>query len=178
MARDSQIIPNINRLLHVFPYYGNFSIIECALERVADSAGNIIQEKYTPDVNDMVGINIYLCGYGFAERRYDIDKSGNQIQLTDRGRKLKESGSIKKFRQWYRKEQSEAVFRTKMVEYNYWVAVCIGLSTFVAAVYYYFQLLDGTPPHKCAAKYTLGICIAAAAILITLRYLPRFLKKS
>ena len=51
--------------------------------------------------------------------------------------------------------------------YLFWITALIGLSTGVAAVYYLFQLYDGSPiAHPCAVNYTLLICAFIIILLV------------
>lgn len=123
---------------------------------------------------------VYLVSEGFAERVCSIDQPPPNISiaLNDRGRKLKQQGSIRAYDRWNHREELEESFRRSMAESTYWVTVSIALSTGVAAVYYYLQIRDGSAArHVKGAHITAVLCISSIVLLLLRRYLPRLFRK-
>ena len=78
----------------------------------------------------------YLVDHGFAINRHDII-SQNKLyrQLTDRGRKLKECGSIELLNRQERAEEDNKHHQRKRDVYLFWVVLFGAIGTCISAVY-------------------------------------------
>ena len=89
-----QTFRDIVRLLPYMPYYGEFNVADLEISDKYDKDGGEVYITRTFDKEEVKEIHDILCGRGYAVRRYDIKPEGQYIELTDLGRKLKESGTI------------------------------------------------------------------------------------
>ncbi len=138
----------------------------------------------------------YLVNRGFAINRHDIkDGRGTHRQLTDKGRELKECGSIEAYkakitavreadeaeRKWREEtsrrqhqlaiEQAELSKQQAILNKNQlFVNICIAVATFVAALYSSFQILDFYEHHyvawREAAYFASGLVLAFLLLLV------------
>jgi hypothetical protein len=110
----------------------------------------------------------YLVDYGFATNRYDIKVEGKIYwQLTDKGRLLKEIGTMEGFRHHELQEKKEGISRKFRERNSYIVTLSIAVSTFVSAVYYFFQLYDGgTREHRCIAISLIPLSLICILLLM------------
>jgi len=165
---DERLISAVNFLIQRFPNYGIY-IIDPRLT-VTDDNGKVI--IYPKDTSEVVQ---YLVDEGFSVIRYDAfeiinDKEKLPRELTDRGRKLKELGSIEAFTKYHMDEEQLKYLLNHTVLRSYYVNLCIALGTSMAAVYYYL-LINET--HPCIAKYILGIGLSTVLIVVALKNLPK-----
>lgn len=134
----------IDGLLPYFYPYGEIDICKITFSIVEE--GSKIY-TYTLDEKSRLILNSWLVGEGFAVKRYDIDKDGGIIQLTDMGRDLKNCGSISKYSDFERAKKEEVLQlqndrkrETRRNELQYWVNVSIAISTGAAACYYLLEI--------------------------------------
>jgi hypothetical protein len=96
-----------------------------------------------------------LVENGFAIKRKDIDPTKSLVELTERGRWLKEQGSIesykkyqeqKKIRKAYEEqERQDAIERNKQINrLTSWIAIFTGIS----AIYYIFEIMQWLFHHE------------------------------
>jgi hypothetical protein len=91
----------------------------------------------------------YLVDEGYAINRHDINSPDMLYrQLTDEGRKLKSLGTLEKYAKFLalqeQKIQDDADQKAREVRRNiilFWVTIFIGVSTTVAAIYYFLEIL-------------------------------------
>ena len=83
-------------------------------------------------------IRDYLISEGFALDKGFVDPNGYLIELTDRGRKLKELGSVDKYNQYLFDTKIHA---NKMEKYTYRIQLAIAIATGIAAIYYFIEIL-------------------------------------
>ena len=141
-----QIDELINSLLpFIFPY-GDFKIKDL-LDGGNMIKGNtdiaefgVVTEAKRKEIYD------YLVNFGFANKRNDISPSGFSIELNDRGRKLKECGSLRNFDLLMQAEIKEKTRQSKMEKYSFWITVFIAFSTGIAAIYYLIQIFTPIRP--------------------------------
>jgi hypothetical protein len=164
---ESERIELTNEILTRIPSYGEFEIIydagsppitntvaEDMIKNIADSMRkkNLIQNQQE--------IIQELVFSGFVINRHDIKIEGKiYMQLTDRGRELKELGSMAEYNRV--QEQKSAILRAAVAqraredqrnEYQFWITLSIAISTGFAAVYYILEILRiqyhlGLPNH-------------------------------
>ena len=85
----------------------------------------------------------YLIENGFVIERGDLGFGGSarQFQFTDRGRKLKESGSIAAFQKLQFDDDQRELHRAVMEKRTYLIQASIALATGVAALYYLIEII-------------------------------------
>ncbi|MBO6659620.1 MAG: hypothetical protein JJ909_00890 [Roseivirga sp.] len=93
---DSKEIEILDHTLQHVPLYGTFIFFD-KIKLVDNVFFESVHESYTG--RQHLTIVDYLHENGFVVKRLDIDKSGQTIQLTDKGRELKESGSFISYQQ-------------------------------------------------------------------------------
>jgi len=162
---------DVDVLLPFFPYFGDFALIDLRVHDQDDDGILISGTTYGPSEEQMKEMNQYLVGYGFAERRYDIDEKGFRIQLTDRGRKLKDAGSLYKFKRNHLREKAASAFQEQMAVYGFWITFSIGISTFCAALYYGLEIHSHHKNAYSEMKHYGMYLIPVVALIILLRFL-------
>jgi hypothetical protein len=133
---EKELNIRIKKLIQdAFPY-GEFQIVPDAKK---------LKDEYRKYVEAMK----YLVQEGFAINRNDI-KDGRKIfrQLTDKGRLLKECGTMEEYHRQilidknhkiaYADRQATEALRNK---YHFYITLSIGFSTLVAAIYYSIETL-------------------------------------
>ena len=108
---------------------------------VFDGINKPIIEEHIEYVKDECVLD-YLVQNGFAFNRHDIKDRGKLYrQLTDKGRKLKELGSIKAYA-YYEEECLKMEVRQRVRdEYLYWIQFWIAVGAVSAAIYYLLEIL-------------------------------------
>lgn len=82
---------------------------------------------------------------GFAIRRHDIGGDDQYFQLTDNGRKLKESGSFEEYEKHIEQEKNKEIAKERRDKLQSRINLWIAIGAIVASVYY---LLDLTLNHN------------------------------
>jgi len=176
----NNIESRITELITQIPYYGEFIVVPTqrkstvvdlsdflsvdpneALNRVikALERKDELKIEYKQLMEDDESLQ-YLVNNGFAINRHDI-KIGDNIyrQLTDKGRELKDVGTIASYKilmaQKAKKLINSEKQRTneeKRNKYQFFINVCLAIFTGVAAVYYFLEILRihynlGLPNH-------------------------------
>ncbi len=130
----------------------------------------------------------YLVNRGFAVNRHDIkDSRGTHRQLTDKGRELKECGSIEEYykRQEDKLAKEEAAERGRQLlekrnDYLYLINLSIAVGTVVVGVYTFFQMFEFYEKHlfdwQLAAYFLSGLGLGLLLWLIKSQ-LPKRISK-
>ena len=130
--------------------YGNFDFFE-KMKLIENNHYETVTKIYTGTQQ------LYICDFlvenGFAIRRKDVNPNGTEIQLTDKGRDLKDDGSLPLYLTHVRTLQSDRKRESQRNEYQYWVNVSIAISTGVAAVFYVFGIFDFFEKHHLNWRY-------------------------
>ena len=138
---EETIISHIDmHLLPQIPFYGEFDMHRPVTDRVAivntiEDAENLVKKIAFYEVEDAA--LQWLIFNGFVINRHDIQQAGRTYrQLTDKGRVLKEHGSVKS----YKKTEAEKTMDIELEKqyrkseqqrnkYLFWITVCIAVST-------------------------------------------------
>ncbi len=185
---DKQVIVDrISSLIEKIPNYGEFIVeyflpntivfdakdfIGLSEEAAIKRRDDLLEQKeelikiHETKLKDEESLQ-YLVDNGFAFNRHDIKVEGKIYrQLTDKGRELKEYGSIEEYNRIQKLKEDKIIsdiakqameaqrndneyLRNK---YQFWVTVSIGVSTGLAALYYMLEVLRiqyhlGLPHH-------------------------------
>ena len=173
ITKNQQTFIDIQNLIPYLVPYGEFLISDITVSDTYESAHEVAFVSQTYDKEDTKRINDFLCSSGFAVRRRDIDKEKEYIELTERGRLLKLSGSLESFFKDDDRKKKLALFLDRKQVYDFAITLSIAISTGCAAIYY---LLEMHSHHK----YALGIFVHYATfgiLLLTLVTLWRYLLK-
>lgn len=84
-----------------------------------------------------IPIRDYLIGEGFANDKGFNAPHGYLIELTEKGRRLKEFGSVEKYNQSLYDENRH---RARMERHTYIIQLSIAISTGIAAIYYAIEI--------------------------------------
>lgn len=136
----------ISQMMAEFPPFGDHEI-------VYESDNAVLVQKGKDTVQ-------YLIDYGFIINRYDLNKDDKRyMQLTEKGRELKDIGSIDSYMQ-VQNENADRIkanndrkeMEVRRVGYLYWISLSIGISTAIAAFYYLLEIFRiqyhlGLPNH-------------------------------
>lgn len=108
-----------------------------------------------------ITITNYLIDKEFAEYFKDpfignlaANWSSKELILLDKGRKLKDCGSIQEYFKMIQNEEQLRNHLNQTVLRNYYINVCLAVSTGVAAVYYLFELFDFFQTHSLNWQHT------------------------
>ncbi len=130
---------------------------------------------------DVKEYNLYLTGHGFAYFRHGESDKWIVCELSDKGRKLKELGSIELFKQWQEseklKEEKRQALQDKILEINvlsdkretrmFILTSLIAVGTGVAAFYYLLEIRkDYNFNLNYFAWFTFGIVIGVLTMYI------------
>ena len=173
---EDELNKRINKLIQIVPLYGEFEYAHPDVNLYTGGMQEGIFLAYSIQW-DKEALE-YLANNGFVANRNDIKVSGKSyLQLTDKGRKLKECASIQEYHLLVLREKEkllDAEYHQAM-EYQrnkflFWISVSLGISTAVSAVYYLVQLWDGTSQkHHCIVVSTIAIVIAIIGIVVVLQ---------
>lgn len=161
----------LNLLLKYMPEYGFFD--SEALTKHYIPTGTDLYFDALPTNPLLTKIFFYLIDNGYAIWRTDVklNTSNFYIELTEKGRVLKSKGNLQEFKAYKKRQETQDRFYRGMTEYTFWITVSIALSSFVAAVYYFFQVYDGKPiPHPYTAIIMLLITLFVFGLLVRLKY--------
>ena len=146
-----------NDLLSNVPAYGEFEIFN-QYERYqgsdcgGDSDLSIRMNSLEQWKNTQVVIQ-ELISSGFMVNRHDIKVESKVFrQLTDKGRLLKELGSMDAFNLHVQKDIDRKHIQDQRLARMYWINFCIAVATGCAAIYYLLEILRiqyhwGLPHH-------------------------------
>lgn len=100
------------------------------------------------------------------------------IRFLDKGRKLKDCGSIEEFDRISMNEERLKILLNRTVLRNYWINLCLAISTGIAALYYIWQFLkeywtDYEFSYPRFWIFVLGICTGVLGLLIVQKVLNR-----
>ena len=127
------------------PFYGIRPIEEIYKLPVRQNDDLIVEYKQEVlfDTNYVALLCQYLFDNGFAIARHDIIFENKvYFELTDRGRKLKECGSVESFNAYELAYKNEAEM-VKRREINlYRISLGLLISTAAAALYYLMEILN------------------------------------
>ncbi len=143
-STEEEIIARIPQVIgKAFPY-GSFNLqldtSILAANEYSDDQKIIIKNAYN-QVGQEIEVIMYLIKEGFAINREDLSDKGKSFQqLTDRGRLLKECGSLQEFNRVNAIQESQKDLLNQTVVRNYYVNLCIAISTGVAAIYYIIEI--------------------------------------
>lgn len=145
----------INLLIRYVPYYSPFeekTLMEYQIHKSADAIRLMVERDNTL----MAETFIYLLDYGYATWRtdikYDNTKGVLYAELTDKGRKLKESGSIEAFYAGVKESERMEARQIARDENLYWIQFWIAVGVIAAGAYYLLEILRvqyhlGLPHH-------------------------------
>lgn len=151
---EREIIADVPRIIGLAPHFGEF-LIKGDDAISSDKPQMVAAHKQQLKDEDVLQ---YLVKEGFAYNRHDvvIDKTVLYRTLTERGRKLKELGSIGTFGKWETSEKTKEINRViendnlrqtnilsgkiqrNLLSINRWIAV----AGIVAALYYLTLIVD------------------------------------
>lgn len=139
----------IKMLISKFPMYGEVDTVSMAFTKTNLHNGYLteLMESFDNAKHKDEAINS-LISEGFIINRDDISTQTQKIrQLTDKGRKLKEMGSIEIYQKEQDKKKKDATDTAEREAkadqrdvYHFWVTVLIGISTAITAIYYGIEI--------------------------------------
>jgi hypothetical protein len=170
MMNGEEKIARVNTLLEKLPMYGEFLMVRIPplrqtkiinggdflnpenkiLEDIEKSAEALKAEENLNKIEfakDEEAMN-YLIFEGFVINRHDIRPLPNEVvvipklyrQLTDKGRQLKEAGSIEAFNLVAENNNRKMMLQDQRSERLYWINFWIAVGAIVAALYYSKEL--------------------------------------
>ncbi len=170
---------DVDALMPYISLYGIW-IVHSLYEKVKDK---FTEERVTTIVS-------HLSDYGFVIYRLDAPTNlGVVIELTERGRELKISGSYQSYLEHLeqqllnirnleadrKRDFQRNEYLLILAKRQYWVNVLIAISTLFAAIYYLYQLYDGNPKsHPCFVLSTVGI----TSLLLLILFFQRISRKN
>jgi len=91
-----------------------------------------------------INVCAYLVNNGFAVYREDLKRDDNlkYIQLNDRGRELKECGSIEMFNRFVANNNHKKLLQDQRSIRLYWINFWIALGAIAAGLYYVLEILN------------------------------------
>lgn len=110
----------------------------------------------------------YLVDEGYAINRHDIKVDGKIYrQLTDKGRELKECGSIDAFNLSVAENNHRKLRQDRRVDYLYWINFWIMIGAVATLIYTAFQLFDYYENHDLSVMLLEYFCTGAAIGLLS-----------
>lgn len=195
-SKEDEVVARIPDLIaQAFPY-GEFVIeySEPNMEIVniniytADESGELAKLKKALDPKEQLKrmykqslldeeVMQYLVNNGFAVNRHDIKEEGKIYrQLTDKGRKLKELGSIAAYNDYTEKSNRKTVLQDRRVGYLYWINFWIAVGTVVVGVYTLFQMFDYYKTHRLNLQHLFYFLTGALSGVISTIIVVQILK--
>jgi len=160
---DVDIDSYINGWLPYLPLYGEFTPPDKPIKTGDLSVDILVSKDYIIRNAFEKQALINLTSRGFIFRRFDVQKDGKDFySLTERGRKLKETGSINRFYEWENSEierekeirrlndellksnLSNGKIQSSLLTINRWIAVssvAAAVAALIAAIYYISELM-------------------------------------
>lgn len=104
-------------------------------------------EKYNE--NRLSTVMAALTITGFAIQRFDIKPENElHIELSDKGKKLKELGSIAEFIKFHKNEQDNIRHQKLRDKYLFWIVLFGAIGTCISAVYDGAQMIEFYQKHS------------------------------
>lgn len=158
---ETEIITGINELLEMMPFYGEFDVRDLAIHKyniieIADDASDKMAQLRGSRIRNAAVQKMIFDG--FVINRHDI-KSGHvqYRQLTERGRRLKEEGSIEALIKAEAYDKHIEYLRDRRDANAYYIQLFLMFWTGIAALYYVLEILRiqyhiGLPCHLALPK--------------------------
>jgi hypothetical protein len=148
MNLDDKEIKILDLILEYIPFYGEFNLSEKVNLIKKDKLEDIKKNLTNPD-EQFRSIKDFLVEHGYAIKRNDVLPNETFIELKERGRWLKEQGSMRSYldyqKQKKEKARHESEERLRAIERNKqmnkltsWIAISTGM----AAIYYLLEILN------------------------------------
>jgi hypothetical protein len=132
--------------LEHIPSNAEFVFIE-KMKLIDNDYADLVRKAFTAEQH--LNITDYLYDYGFANKRKDLNPNGTVIQLTDKGRELKECGSLLDYHRKIsndriRQLQTEQLelLRSKRETVLYRLTIWISASTVVMGILALIQIWE------------------------------------
>lgn len=164
---------DISLLLSYVYEYGTFysqviywqetrDVLENGITKTVSYEGVLFDQGY---VNKLLH---YLIGNGFATRRFDVEIKGKDfiVNLTDRGRRLKELGSLDALMKAEAADRRKENLQDQRALNAHYIQLLLMIWTGIAAVYYILMILVEGPKHRIWYKYHLYPIVICSIIAL------------
>jgi hypothetical protein len=172
-------LPKYGTFTSDFSAYDRFMVINALIPDYQEEARRIA-EKSNEHFLKRAAFE-YMTYEGFIENRQDI--GNGYMQLTDKGRILKELGSLNTFILDEKNKEIEAYHRKKRDENLYWINFWIALGAIISGIYYSLEIFLEIAKRRrvvvdlnlmvCGFVFLAGSIAALIAILIAQEVLKR-----
>jgi hypothetical protein len=124
----------LDQVLAYLPNYGDFRLMNAISKLEIISSTNSYKTIYH-----------FLLDEGYATERKDLYNvigadSDYILQLTERGRSLKECGSLNSYLQKRKKDHENEKFQRASTKYMLWVTLVIAITGVVSVFYYLIEI--------------------------------------